>query len=155
MTKEMKMKNVSAALCVLALVMQASFSSSVAMAQPVVDEHQATCEAEANARRLKGSDFDKHVSSCLDKRVEARLTLASVPAEKLEGCKRAANSIRLAGDKRREFVIKCASRQPDAANSSVVPHEKMQACKREANARRYKGMAFDAYVAGCTAPVEL
>jgi hypothetical protein len=51
-------------------------------------------------------------------------------------------------------VIKCASRQADPASSSVVPHEKMQACKREANARRYKGMAFDAYVAGCSAPVE-
>ncbi|HSD39730.1 MAG TPA: hypothetical protein VLC92_19650 [Rhodocyclaceae bacterium] len=148
------MKNVSAVLGTLILVMQVGFFSSAVVAQPVVDEHQNACEAEANARGRKGAEFDKYVSSCLDKRVDARMTLASVPAEKLEGCKRAANTIRLKDDKRRDFVIKCATRQPDSAGGSIVPHEKMQACKREANARRYKGKAFDDYVAGCTAPVE-
>lgn len=138
------------------LLALACLTASLAPAHAqVVDEHRTACEAEANARRFKGAEFDKYVSDCLDKRVDARMTLASVPGEKLEGCKRAASAMRMQGDKRRDFVVKCASRQPESAGSSVVPNEKMQACKREANARRYKGKAFDDYVSGCTTPLEL
>lgn len=137
-------------LAILALLLGSA--ALPATADEIPAETLTACQTAANAKKLKGTAFNKAVGDCIAaaRPANPEVTPAAVPVEKKQKCNAAANARKLKGADRETFVKQCLESGVVPLDSPAATPETLKtACEAEANQRKLKGTERSAFVSNC------
>jgi hypothetical protein len=92
----------------ISLVIALALCALPAMADNSQQQKMKDCNAQANAKNLKGDDRKTFMSSCLSS-APAASTSSNSQQQKMKDCNAQANSKNLKGDDRKSFMSTCLS----------------------------------------------